>query len=237
MFQFLLALFAGMVTIGGPCILPLLPIILGTSTTRQHRLRPVTIVLGFTVAFTAFAVIFSVFGSLLGLSPQTWRYVGSILIGLFGLMMLFPRFQAAIFARFEKFGARLRPGAQVNKGGLLSGFILGLSLGVIWTPCAGPVLGSILTLIAAKQNLLGAGALLFAFALGAGIPMLLIAYGGQMATEKVRSLNHYTAIIQKVFGVIILLVAIGIATNTDVIVQSYLLEHFPGLFVGLKLNI
>lgn len=237
MAQFLLALLAGAVTIGGPCILPLLPIVLGTSTTGRHPLRPVAIVLGFTLTFTGFALVFSIFGSFLGLSPDGWRYVAAVVIGLFGLLMLFPKLQAVVFARLEGVIARVLPRMKPDQTGLWSGFILGLSLGAIWTPCAGPVLGSILTLIAAKQDLAQAAALLFAFSLGAGLPMLLIAYGGQTAVTKVRLFSKYTIVIQKIFGLIIILVAVGLATKTDVYVQLWLLDNAPWLFFNLNLNL
>lgn len=236
MFQFFLALLAGLVTIGGQCILPLLPVILGTSTVSRHPLRPVAIVFGFVLAFTAFALIFSIFGSFLGLSPDAWRYISVVLIGLFGLMMLFPKLQALVFARLEPVLGKLTPQGSLAKNDLWSGFLLGASLGAVWTPCAGPVLGSILTLIAMHHSLPQAGALLFAFSLGAGIPMLLIAYGGQAAVANVRALSKYTELIQRIFGVLIILVAIGIATHTDTAIQAYLLEHFPWLFVAQQFN-
>jgi cytochrome c biogenesis protein CcdA/thiol-disulfide isomerase/thioredoxin len=222
MLQFLLAVLAGIVTIGGPCILPLLPIVLGTSTVQRHVLRPVAIVLGFTLTFTGFAIAFSLFGSVLGLSPDTWRYLASFIIALFGLMLLFPKFQAAVFARLEPVLAKVMPRTDPNQTGLGSGFLLGLTLGAVWTPCAGPVLGSILTLVAAKQNLNQAAVLLFAFALGAGIPMLLIAYGGQYAVTRVRALAKYSTALQKIFGVIIILGAIGFVTHLDTILLANL---------------
>ncbi len=237
MFQFFLALLAGMVTIGGPCILPLLPIILGTSTTGRHPLRPISIVFGFTLTFTGFAVLFSIFGGILGLPPNTWRLIAAIVIGLFGLLMIFPSVQAKLFAKLEPMVQKLAPKSDPSKNDLWSGLILGMSLGVVWTPCAGPVLGSILTLIAAKQNLAQAGALLFAFAIGAGLPMLLIAYGGQTAVAKVKFLSKYTTIIQQVFGFTVLLVAIGLITQADLIFQAFLLERYPWLFIGLEIGL
>ncbi len=237
MFQFLLALLAGLVTIGGPCILPLLPIVLGTSTTGRHALRPVTIVFGFTLTFTAFALVFSLFGSFLGLSPQAWRYVAAAVIWLFGVVMLFPKLQASIFARFESSLAKILPKTDPTRTDLWSGFILGLSLGAVWTPCAGPVLGSILTLIAAKQNLAQATALLFAFAVGAGLPMMLIAYGGQAAVTRVRALSKYTVALQRTFGALIILVAVGLVTQADIAFQAWLLERAPWLFFGLTFTL
>lgn len=237
MFQFFLALLAGTVTVGGPCILPLLPIILGTSTAGRHPLRPFAIVLGFVLAFTGFALIFQAFGSFLGLSPSAWRYLASFLIAGFGLLLLFPNLQARLFAKLEPLVAKLTPNGALTQTNLVSGFVLGFSLGAVWTPCAGPVLGSILTLVAAKQNLAQAGALLFAFSLGAGVPMLLIAYGGQYATQHVKAFTKYTGLLQKTFGVIILLVALGLVTGLDQDVQAYLLTHYPWLFLGNTLNI
>jgi cytochrome c biogenesis protein CcdA len=237
MTQFFLALLAGIVTIGGPCILPLLPIVLGTSTSGRHPLRPVAIVFGFTLTFTGFALVFSVFGSFLGLSPNAWRYIASAIIGLFGLLMLFPDFQARLFAKLEPLIASKLPKTDPNRTDLWSGFILGLTLGAVWTPCAGPVLGSILTLIASKQNLLQAAALLFAFSVGAGVPMLLIAYGGQAAVMRVRALSKYTSTIQRVFGFLIILVAIGLVTHADTRFQAWLLETAPWLFIGLNFNL
>lgn len=237
MLQFLLALLAGVVTIGGPCILPLLPIVLGTSASGRHPLRPVAIVIGFTISFTGFALIFSLFGSFLGLSPDVWRYVAAAVISLFGLLMLFPKLQASLFAKLEPALAKAMPKTGMNQADLWGGFVLGLSLGAIWTPCAGPVLGSILTLIAAKQNVLQAGALLFAFSVGAGIPMLLIAYGGQAAVTKVRALSKYTSVIQRIFGVLVILVAIGLVTKADVQLQVWLLQRYPWLFFGLNFNL
>lgn len=237
MLQFFLALLAGLVTVGGPCILPLLPIILGTSTVGRHPLRPVAIVFGFTLTFTGFAMLFSIFGGILGLNASTWRFIAAAVIGLFGLLMLFPNVQAKLFARLEPIMAKIAPKADPTKNDLGSGFVLGMSLGIVWTPCAGPVLGSILTLIAANQNLLQAGALLFAFSVGAGLPMLLIAYGGQTAVQKVKFLSKYTTILQQVFGALVILVAIGLVTHTDVAIQAWLLERYPWLFFNLELGL
>lgn len=237
MFQFLLALIAGMVTIGGPCILPLLPIILGTSTTGKHSLRPFAIVLGFVLTFSGFAVIFSVFGSFLGLGPTTWRYVSAIVIACFGFIMLFPKIQAALFSKLEPAIAKVTPSASLGSNDLWSGFLLGMTLGAVWTPCAGPILGSILTLVAAKRQVTQAAALLIAFSIGAGIPMLLIAYGGQLAVQRVRALTKYTETIQRAFGLLIILVAVGLMTGVDTTFQAYLLERYPWLFFGLNFGL
>lgn len=234
---FFFALLAGLVTIAGPCILPLLPIILGTSTVRSHPSRPLFIVIGFILSFSFFAVIFSVFGRALGVSPDTFRIIATVVIGTFGVTMIFPKIQETIFARVQPLLGRVTPKTNLQDQGLWSGFILGASLGLVWTPCAGPVLGSILTLIAAKQSLAQASALLIAYALGAGLPMLAIAYGGQAASTRVRALTKYTQLVQRIFGAIIILVAIGLATGFDRDIQAWLIRNAPWLFPNLNLNL
>ncbi len=238
MIQFLFAFLAGIVTIAGPCILPLLPIILGTSTVKQHKSRPLFIILGFILSFTLFAVLFAILGRTLNLDPSVFRTVAAIVIGLFGVVMLVPNLQEKIFAKLQPLLTRVTPkSANPEASDQWGGFILGASLGLVWTPCAGPVLGSILTLIAANQNLGQAGALLFAYALGAGIPMLLIAYGGQTAMQRVRLLTKHAVTIQRIFGVIIILVAVALLTGAEVRLQAWLLDRVPWLFLNLNLNL
>jgi cytochrome c-type biogenesis protein len=237
MIQFLFALLAGAVTIAGPCILPLLPIILGTSTVKRHPSRPIFIVLGFILSFSFFAIVLSVFGRLLGVSAETFRVVAAIVIALFGALMIFPRIQESLFAKLQPLLTRITPRSSTSQGGLAGGFLLGASLGLVWTPCAGPVLGSILTLVAAKQNVAQAAALLFAYALGAGLPMLAIAYGGQAATTRVRVLSAHSATIQRVFGLLIIIVAIGLLTGADRAVQTWLVMHAPWLFLNLNVHL
>jgi cytochrome c biogenesis protein CcdA len=234
---FLFAFLAGVVTIAGPCILPLLPVVLGTATVKTHRARPLFIVLGFTLAFAAFALIFSFFGSFLGFSPDAFRTLAAVLIGLFGLVMVFPTLQERLFNGLGPLISKVLPKSGRSEGGLWSGFLLGASLGLVWSPCAGPVLGSILTLVASRRDLALAGALLFAYALGAGLPMLAIAYGGQAVTTRVRALSKYTPTIQRVFGALIILVAIALYTGLDRSFQAYLVTQYPWLFPNLNLNL
>ena len=234
---FLFAMLAGLVTIAGPCILPLLPIILGTSTVRSHPARPLFIVLGFILSFSIFGILFSLFGQLLGISAETFRYIAATIILLFGIVMLFPQIQESLFAKLQPVLNKVTPKTDATDQGLVSGFILGSSLGLVWTPCAGPVLGSILTLVASKQNPVQALVLLMAYAIGAGAPMLLIAYGGQTAATKVRSLAKYATTIQRVFGALIILVAIGLFTGADQTFQTWLLTNYPWLFPNLNLNV
>lgn len=159
-------------------------------------------------------------------SPDALRTIAIFALGIFGALMLWP-------TPFEKLAAYLsglstQASAFSSKAGSgnLGGFVLGLTLGLIWTPCAGPVLGSILTLIATQTQLDQAAILLVAYAIGAGIPMLIIAYGGQLVTTKVRALAPYTTRIQQAFGVLIILLAVAMYFQYDLVLQAKLLEYY-----------
>ena len=148
-----------------------------------------------------------------------------VLLAFFGILLLLPNLYDKLAPLLSKFvNSASQMGKSQNNFGA---FILGATLGIVWTPCAGPVLGAILTLIATQKNLLSAGILLFFYSVGASVPMLLIAYGGQYATTKVRFLNNYTQIIQKVFGILIILLALAIYFQYDIKIYSILSEKYP----------
>ena len=233
MIEIALAFAAGLLTAAAPCILPLLPVLLGASIGQQDRWRPLFLVAGFIIAFSGFAILFGSFSTVLGLSPDTLRKVSIILLGSFGILLLWPRPYEWLMARSSgllSFADRIVPRAG---SGHVGGLVLGLTLGVLWTPCAGPVLGSILTLIATSESVARAALLLVTYAIGAGIPILLIAYGGQYATTEVRRFAPYTPALQRAFGAAVLLVALAFYTQYDTIVAVWLSELYPNLQLGL----
>ncbi len=228
MIQILLAILAGIFTIGAPCILPLLPILLGASVGQKSKTRPLFITLGFILTFSAVGLLLSVIISRFNFSPNGLRQAAIFALALFGLFMVWP-------TPFEKLTQSMN--GIINKAnqtagqagsGNFGGLILGIMLGVIWTPCAGPVLGSILTLIATQTDLPKAGILLFAYAIGAGIPMLIIAYGSQLVTTKIRAIAQYAGRLQQIFGLLIILLALAMYFQYDSLLQARLLDLLPG---------
>lgn len=226
MLQILFALLAGLVTVGAPCILPVLPIVLAGSVGHTNRARPFFITLGFVVTFAVVGLLFSTAVSAFVISANNLRIIAIALLAIFGLFLLWPY-------AFEKLTAGLAP--LLSKAGDFGrrstgnagGFLLGMMLGILWTPCAGPVLGSILTLVAAANDSITSLILLTAYAVGAGIPLLLIAYGGQYATTGIRQLTPYTGIIQKIFGLLLIALAVSMYFGYDVVLQQRLVEYYP----------
>jgi cytochrome c biogenesis protein CcdA len=234
MIEILIAVLAGVLTIGAPCILPLLPILLGASVGRNSNTRPFFITFGFVISFAVIGLTISVLTLKLGVNPNTLRYLAIGLLSLFGLFMVFPKPFEILTSYLSGFINKANAVGSADKESNKGGFILGLMLGVIWTPCAGPVLGAILTLIATSTDMVRAGILLLSYAVGAGIPMLAIAYGGQFVTTKVRAIAPYSARIQQVFGVVIIVIAGLMFFQYDTLLQTKLLEKFPNLFLNSK---
>ena len=222
-----LALAAGVVTVASPCILPMLPVLLGASWGRRDPRRPLFIVLGFVATFAATAFAFGVSTRVLGVSQDAVRGVAIAALGLFGALALFPR-------AFEKLAPALTPISdaaarlpQAQREGPLGALLLGASLGALWTPCAGPVLASILVLLASAPDASRAAPLLGAYALGAGIPMLAIAYGGQAASSRVRSLARHTGAMRRGFGALVLVTALAMLNEVDVAATAWLAGFLP----------
>jgi cytochrome c-type biogenesis protein len=115
------------------------------------------------------------------------------------------------------------------RDGNAGGFVLGMSLGAVWTPCAGPVLASILALVVRSQDLAWSALLVTLYAVGAAIPMLGIIYGGQYATAKVRFVARHAGRLQQVFGVLVIATAAAIYLQYDILFYAKLASVFPTL--------
>jgi cytochrome c-type biogenesis protein len=233
MFNLVLALLAGVVTVAAPCTLPMLPILLGASVGQTGRVRPAMIALGFVLSFSATALLLSAITRIIHFDPNVLRSAAAILLLGFGLLMVWP-------APFEWLSIRI--GGQLNGGsvgntrphqGNVGGFVLGTTLGLVWTPCAGPVLGSILTIVATSSDTAWASALLVVYAMGAAIPMLAIAYGGQAITTRVRGVARISPRLQQGFGIVVIAFAVLSYFQYDTLVVAWLTAFYPTAQIGL----
>ncbi len=225
------AFIAGFVTILSPCILPILPIVLSTGLTGGHK-RPLGVVAGFVLSFSLFTLFLSTLVQATGISADSLRALSVVIIIFFGLTLLLPQFQVMMEKLFSKLSSHISPKASQGSG-FFGGFLLGLSLGLIWTPCVGPIIASVITLAATSSVTASAAIITFAYSLGTAIPMFAITYGGRKLLLKVPWLLKNTAKVQKVFGILMMLVAVGIFFNIDRKFQAWVLETFPQYGVGL----
>ena len=217
-----LALLGGVLNVLSPCVLPILPVLLGRSI-QSHTYGPVALVAGLIAGF-------ALAGSLLGVTASWFTGVinllrnGAIALLLFlGLLAIFPTWSYRIFTYIPVGNWAKKP----RRIGLMGEFWLGTQLGLLWTPCAGPVLGGILVLAAVNHQVVGAFWLLVAYGIGAGLPLLAIAYGGRILSQRILNLRSHSAALQRIGGVAIVASAIAILLGWDVQIQLWLAPFFP----------
>jgi cytochrome c-type biogenesis protein len=221
-----LALLAGLLTIASPCILPVVPILLGTSVDRPGRARPLFIMLGFILTFASFAMLLGAVSSVVHVAQEALRNTAIALLAISGLLRLWPRPYEWLVARLEQPLQRLGANNIKVGPGNAGGFVLGMSLGAVWTPCAGPVLASILVLVVKAQDLGWSALLLTMYAVGAAIPMLAIIYGGQYMTHRARIVARHAHRLQQVFGVLVVLTALAVYLQYDVLAYAWIASLF-----------
>jgi cytochrome c-type biogenesis protein len=225
-----LALLAGLLTVVSPCILPVMPILLGTSVDRPGRVRPLFIIAGFILTFASFAMLLGAVSSQIHVAQEALRTTAIALLALSGLLRLWPRPYEWLVARLEqplqRMGAAVAPGVHAGKSNA-GGFVLGMSLGAVWTPCAGPVLASILVLVVKAQDLGWSALLLALYAIGAAVPMLAIIYGGQYITQRVRLVSRHAQRLQQIFGALVIVTALAIYLQYDILVISWIANFSP----------
>lgn len=209
-----LAFLEGVALIVSPCILPVLPLVLAASVEGGRR-RPYGIIIGFVAAFSLFAIVLRELITLLNLDVELVRNASLVLLTLFGLILLSEKLS-------EKFSAMTSWAATIgnnlsSKGGegLLSGVFIGSLIGFVWTPCAGPILAAVLVQVIRQQSDFGGDLIIIAFAIGAGLPMLLISIFGRKVMNKMSFFTRHAEGVRKTFGVLILLAVAYIAAGAQ----------------------
>lgn len=190
---------AGLASVASPCVLPVLPLVV-TGTADEHRLRPALVVSGIATSFVLMGVITSLFGGAVApVLPVLEKVTGGLVL-LFGLLMLL---DVNVFKR-----ATWLQRIQVQSKGRFSGLVLGLSLGLVWIPCVGPMLSGVLATVASHGTVAAGVVLLLAYSAGFAVPMLAVGYGSQALRKRIRSVAAYPRVVRFVSGG--LLIAFGV---------------------------
>ncbi len=216
---FFAAFFAGLLSFISPCVLPLIPVYLGylsgstiTGPEPPSRKLVFTHALLFVGGFTLVFVIFGAFAGLLGralfelIDYIVW--VGGVVLIIFGLHVL-----GVITIPIFNQQKRMEYGQGQTPSYIRSGLV-GMTFAAGWTPCIGPILGVILTLGMNSQNVSLATAYLFVYSMGLAIPFLITAWMLSAATSRLKKLNRYLPIIERVSGVFIIIVGVLLLTGT-----------------------
>ena len=200
-----IGLLGGLIAGVSPCVLPVLPaLFFGGGATPTAR-RPLLIVSGLVVSFAVFVLLGSVLLSALHLPAGFLRWAGLVVLALVGLSLLFPRVDDILQAPFRRI-----PGFRPGRGG---GFVLGLGLGTLYVPCAGPVLAAI-ALAGTTGRVTGSIVwLTLAFAIGTAVPLLIFATAGQQLGRRLAAYRRRATAFRRVGGVVMVLLAVALAAN------------------------
>ena len=229
-----LAFLAGVLSILSPCVLPLLPMVLGAAVT-EHKWGPAALAAGLTISFTILGLFIALFGFALGINAEFFRIVAAVLMIIIGLALMLPAAQV----RFASAAGPLANWTENKFGGFstsgLGGqFGVGLLLGAVWSPCVGPTLGAASILAAKGENLGAVSLTMLAFGVGAGLPLLLL---GMLSREMLmrwrERLMRGGKALKIAMGVLLILVGLSSLTKFDKSAEAWLVKATPDWITDL----
>jgi cytochrome c biogenesis protein CcdA/thiol-disulfide isomerase/thioredoxin len=229
MFLILVSVVAGMIAGISPCVLPVLPVVLvagATATSSSSWRRSLSIVLGLIVSFSVLILAGTEIISIFHLPQEFLQDLGIALLILIGIGFLIPQLGLALERPFARLVAR-QP--RLSRGG----FVIGLALGLVFVPCAGPVLATI-DVLGAKEHVNFMTVLVtIAFSIGASVPLIIVAIAGGAIVERARTIREHGLALRRVGGVVLIIMAVVIATN----VLNSLQTDVPGYTNALQQHV
>jgi cytochrome c-type biogenesis protein len=229
-----LSLAAGSLTTLSPCVFPLLPLVLGGGL-QGSRFAPLAMGLGMMLSFAGIGMLLGALGPALGLDGDNVRTAGAALLIAFALVMLVP----ALGERFTRWMLPIASSAntlssKLEGGSLGSALLLGAVLGLVWSPCSGPLLGSALTLVASEGGVARGGLVLGLFGLGAAVPLMAVAYASRGGFVKVRGwVLSRMEVVRKGFALLLGALGVAILTGADKWLEARVLNWLPDAWVKL----
>jgi len=229
-----LAFLAGVLSILSPCVLPLLPIVLGTATS-EHRYAPAALAAGLAISFVVIGIFVATIGFAIGLDTGVFRAVSAILLIGIGLLLLVPRLGAQAAAA----GGPVSNWMEGQFGGfaatgLWGQFALGLLLGAVWSPCVGPTLGAASLLAAKGENLAQVSLTMIAFGVGAALPLILLGLLSREAFMRWRGrLMEAGKGGKALLGGLLVAIGLLIATGLDKRLETVLVDASPAWLTRL----
>ncbi len=245
----MIGLVGGLITGISPCVLPVLPAVFLAGGTQAARLsdqapadsdssvrtlvkadnkRPYLVIAGLVVSFSVFTLLGTLILSALRLPQGVIRWAGLVVLGLIGVGMIVPRFEAVLERPFARIPALRSVGT-----GTRGGFVLGLALGVVYVPCAGPVLAAIVVNGATGHIGGGTIALTVAFAVGVAIPLLFFALAGRRVAERVSVFRRHQRGIRIGAGAAVIALAVALTFNVTDFLQRAIPDYTNGLNTAL----
>lgn len=232
--QLALSVAAGGLTTLSPCVFPLLPLVLG-SAMQEHRAAPLAMAVGMIASFAGIGMVLGALGPALGLDGDHVRTFGAVLLIGFALIMLIPALNERFTRWMLPIATQANAGAaHFDNGSLWGALMLGGVLGLVWSPCSGPLLGSALTLVASEGGVARGGLALGLFGLGASLPLVAVAYASRSGFNRARDvvLAHIHSV-QRGFALLLGAMGVAILMGADKWVEARVLGWLPDAWVNL----
>lgn len=222
--------FAGIMTVLSPCVLPVLPAILAAGSSGSGK-RVFAIIAGLTLSFIFFTLFLKTLVSFTGISADFLRMSAIILMAVFGCILLFPKASdwfALKTGKIASLGSKIQRNFRFGET-TLDGFILGLALGLLFTPCAGPILATVIILSATESLTINAILLMVFYAFGSGLALLVILLASRKALHSFAPLKKHLGGIRKLFGALMILFAFLLYFHGEAYLQKLTLKYVPFL--------
>jgi cytochrome c-type biogenesis protein len=229
------AFVAGLVSIFSPCVLPLLPVVLGTAVS-EHRLGPAALAAGLAISFLALGLFVATIGFSLGLAAEVFHTIAAILLLIAGAVLVVPALQSRLTIATAPIGNWIegRFGTS-SRSGLAGQFGVGLLLGAVWTPCVGPTLGAASVLAAQGRDFLQVTLTMLLFAIGTSLPLLTLGFVSREALQRWRGQMLSMGRSGKLLlGVTLIAAATLILGGFDKLIEESLLQAMPTWLIELS---
>jgi cytochrome c biogenesis protein CcdA len=226
--QLALSVLAGSLTTLSPCVFPLLPMVLGGAV-QGNRWSPVYMGVGMAMSFALIGVLLGWAGPALGIDSEHVRSAGAVLLVALGLAMWVPAL-SEVFARWmQPLASRAHQTSALLDGrSALSALMLGGVLGLVWSPCSGPLLASALTLAASEGGAANGALVLGVFGIGAALPLVAVAYASRRGFDLAKGwVMGAVDRLKKAFGLLIALTGLAILSGADKWLEAQVLGVLP----------
>ena len=229
-----LALLAGLLSVLSPCVLPLLPIVLGAAAS-EHRFGPAALAAGVAVSFVAVGLFVATVGFSIGLDGEVVRRVAAVAMIVIGVVLMVPALQARVATAGGPVGNWVD---QTFGGGPMSGlqgqFAMGLLLGAVWSPCVGPTLGAASVLAAQGKDIAAVGATIAVFGIGAALPLVVLgAVSRDVLIRWRQRMATAGQVMKQVLAVMLIAAGVLIVTGLDKALETYLVNASPAWLTSL----
>lgn len=223
-----LAFLAGLLSVLSPCVLPLLPLVLGAAA-AEHRLAPALLAFGVALSFVVIGLFVATIGFSIGLDGDAFRQAAAVLMIAFGAVLLTPALQTRIAAAGGPLSDRLNSAfGDRQSNGLFGQFGLGLLLGAVWSPCVGPTLGAASVLAARGEDLGAVAATMGVFGVGAALPLLVLGMLSRQTMARWRDrLLSAGKRAKQALGALLLGLGVMIVTGADKTLEAWLVSASP----------